>query len=129
MKTASYRNISFVEIIADIRGRVVFEIKRDYAGILRRIQFYVFNLFQTVEKFACKIARIKADFRKILIRPFRACAKSYNAGAVQRSRFVRLRRSGRLRKAFAVSSRTAETDGEYLVIGVVNQKSRSLRSV
>ena len=107
VQSASYRDIVFVEIIAYIRGRVVFEVERHYAGGLGRIQSHVLDLFETVEQFARQISGIERDFGKVLIRPFRACAQTYYARAVDGARFVSLGRNGGLRQAFAMRARSA----------------------
>ena len=58
VKSAPYGNISFVEIVAHVGRGVVFEIERHDARVLRGVEFYVFDLFKTVEQFACQIASV-----------------------------------------------------------------------
>ncbi len=59
MQTASYGNVVFVEIVADVSGGVVFEVKRHHAGGLGRIKSHVLDLLESVEQFACQISGIE----------------------------------------------------------------------
>ena len=48
VKSASYGNIVFIEIIADICGRKIFVVKRYDTAVVNRVKFDIFYLFESV---------------------------------------------------------------------------------